>query len=131
MSFSLDGIEKILERQVVGPGINIFRKGEAGDIAYIVMRGEVEIFTFKENNEPVFLAKVGRGQMFGEMSLLNNRTRTATAFTKDGAELLKIPHRFLQKKLGAVDPFVRYWVEYLANRVMDLSSRFEGPNAPP
>jgi hypothetical protein len=48
--------------------------------------------------------------------------RGASAVTPDGCEVLAISETKLKQKLDEADPFVRYWVEYLSKRVIDLST---------
>jgi len=52
----------------------IFREGDTGDYLYILTSGEVEVF----NKEKGHLANLGPGEYFGEMALLNKKTRMAT-----------------------------------------------------
>lgn len=55
----------------------IFHEGDVGDYLYIIIKGEVEIFSSKDGVKKT-LAKLGEGEYFGEMALLNERARTAT-----------------------------------------------------
>ncbi|MCB1107116.1 MAG: FAD-dependent oxidoreductase [Chlamydiia bacterium] len=55
----------------------IFHEGDVGDYLYIIVNGEVEVFTKKGDQEKL-LAKLGKGEYFGEMALLNQRSRLAT-----------------------------------------------------
>lgn len=55
----------------------IFHEGDIGDYLYIIVSGEVEIFTTQEKKENI-IGKLGKGEYFGEMALLNQRSRSAT-----------------------------------------------------
>ena len=55
----------------------IFHEGDIGDFLYIITEGQVEILQ-KRGNEELRLAILGKGEFFGEMALLNQRSRTAT-----------------------------------------------------
>ena len=59
------------------PNEIIFHEGDVGDYLYIIVKGEVEIYQERENKKNV-LAILGKGEYFGEMSLLNERCRSAT-----------------------------------------------------
>ena len=61
--------------------------------------------------------------MFGELALITGRDRTVTASTMGGCEVLVLPAAYAESKLKKADPFLRYWIEYLMERVVDLSSR--------
>ncbi|WP_166829220.1 FAD-dependent oxidoreductase [Thalassoroseus pseudoceratinae] len=64
------------------PGETVFRQGDLGDSLYIILEGEAEVLVEKPgtNGEPTqeVVAKLTPGEYFGEMALLNNRTRSAT-----------------------------------------------------
>ena len=55
----------------------ILREGEAGETAYIIERGRVEVTKALEGRS-IHLAYVGAGEVFGEMSMIDDRPRSAT-----------------------------------------------------
>src|SRR5688572_20071689 len=57
----------------------IFAAGDKGDGFYVVQTGSVEIFADVGNNETRVLARIGRGDFFGEMAVLDNAPRSAGA----------------------------------------------------
>ena len=63
--------------------------------------------------------------MFGELALITGSDPTATASTMGGCEVLVLPAANVESKLKKADPFLRYWIEYLMERVVDLSSRID------
>lgn len=67
----------------------VFHEGDIGDYLYIIVKGNVDIFQEKGGKEEV-LANLGKGEFFGEMSLLNERTRTATVRCKEPTDVLAI-----------------------------------------
>ena len=69
-------VERILYRRTYAPGEVIFNQGDPGVGMYIVGEGEVEIRTEPEND---VLTTLGEGAFFGEVSLLNEVPRSATA----------------------------------------------------
>jgi CRP-like cAMP-binding protein len=115
--------EDRLTKQVFQPGATIFRTGEMDDTAYIVKSGDVQIFTRSAGGQPVLLTTLGPGQIVGELALLNERTRTATARTEHGCELLIVRPQQIAALLDNAPPFLRFWIEHLANRVIDLTKR--------
>jgi len=63
---------------VVADGDGIVREGDVGHDMFIVQSGRVRISKRKAHGE-VVLATLGRGDFFGEMSLLESLPREATA----------------------------------------------------
>jgi CRP/FNR family transcriptional regulator, cyclic AMP receptor protein len=61
------------------PGEILFREGEIGRALFILERGMVEISRKDETGESKKIAVLHPGDYFGEMSILDERPRTATA----------------------------------------------------
>lgn len=59
------------------PGEPVFRQGDLGDSLYIILKGEADVIR-EENGVQQTLARLHGGQFFGEMALMNQRTRNAT-----------------------------------------------------
>ncbi|MEM9071646.1 MAG: Crp/Fnr family transcriptional regulator [Myxococcota bacterium] len=70
-------------------GTILFRDGDAGDDMYVIQQGRVRIYTEVRAQEKQ-LAILGPGDFFGEMALLNNKPRTASASILEDATLLRI-----------------------------------------
>jgi len=68
-------------------GKMIFRQGDIGDRLFIVRSGLVEILAAGEDGKPELLARLGRGDCFGEMSLLTGERRSADALAASAVEL--------------------------------------------
>ncbi|QOZ12391.1 cyclic nucleotide-binding domain-containing protein [Bradyrhizobium sp. CCBAU 51765] len=114
---------KGLDRRVFPAGATIFAEGELGTIAYILLRGDVTIFVGYGTAQQRALTELKPGQMFGVHALMAGAQRAASAFTKGGCELLAVSEEKLKQKLDEADPFLRYWVDYLSKRIIDLSTQ--------
>ena len=100
-------------RQHFNEGQHIFREGEVGDSAFIVFDGSVAIYRLTEDSEEL-LATLAKGAMFGEMALIDDDTRMASAKAVDGpAELLVVSRAMFQKKMDVLDPFTRGLIKLL------------------
>jgi len=67
----------------------IFCEHEPGDELYIIQKGKIKITKIVDNNE-VLLAVLKPGDIFGEMALLENKPRSATAISFGESELLSV-----------------------------------------
>jgi hypothetical protein len=79
----------------------IFREGEAGDCAYVVVRGSVQVFAIDRNGDEVVLAQLKELDHVGEQSLLPGRSgrRNASLRACEDTTLLRIPKGEFQKVL--------------------------------
>lgn len=71
----IEDLMQRLEPRIFVPGEKIFKIDEPGDALYFIHSGEVEI----QNRENQTLARLKDGAFFGEMALLNDKPRSATA----------------------------------------------------
>jgi predicted component of type VI protein secretion system len=72
----------------VAAGQAIFREGDAGSEMYIIESGSVEIVRAARPNDP--LATLEAGDFFGEMSILEDQPRFASAVARNNCRLLRI-----------------------------------------
>lgn len=66
----------------------LFVEGMTGEILYVIKKGSVHITKKGANNQEIILATLKAGEFLGEMSLIDNRPRTATAKTAEESQLL-------------------------------------------
>ncbi len=68
----------------------LFDYGDPGDSMMVVVKGEVELFVKNKTGERTVLETVAAGEFFGEISLLDQGARNATAVCKSAVELLVV-----------------------------------------
>ncbi len=80
----------------------IFREGEAGDCAYVVLRGSVQVFATDRNGDEIVLAQLNEFEHVGEQSLLNDDSgrRNASLRACEETTLLRIPMAEFQTVLS-------------------------------
>src|SRR5690349_17479002 len=97
----VDLAQGVLDRRTYAAGTEIFRAGTSGSTAYLLLAGDVEIRA--PGKDGAVLAKVKVGQVFGELALLNQETRTATAYAVTLCEVAVISAGTLKRKLAQAD----------------------------
>jgi len=80
-------VERIVHRRTFVPGEEIFWENEPGLGMYIIKSGVVEI-SQTSKGVPQKLATLGEGDFFGEMALLDEAPRAASAVTQDDCEVI-------------------------------------------
>lgn len=90
------------EHQEIKAGELIFEENEFDEVAYLVVSGEVEIFRSSGNQEHV-LATVGRGEIIGEMSLIDSQPHVASARALSDTEVSLISRQSFQQRLDRLE----------------------------
>ncbi|MBW2459617.1 MAG: EAL domain-containing protein [Deltaproteobacteria bacterium] len=103
------------KRETYEPGSTVFREGEPGSCAYLIERGVVEISALK-NGEPYRLALLGEGDLFGEMALIDDELRTATATATEPAELVAISRDYFRERCDKADPILNVFLHVILER---------------
>lgn len=85
-----DALVKQMQLEQHDQGDLIITEGETGSSLYVVVSGEVKVYTKGPKGESVYLAKLGEGDFFGEVSVLTGKPRTATISASTRAELLRL-----------------------------------------
>lgn len=97
---------QVLERKTYPAGARIFREGDEGNRAYVIQTGMVEIVKMV-NGEEVILGTVTEGGIFGEMALIDDQPRMASARAVKGTTLIVVSREVFDQKLAKTDPFIR------------------------
>ena len=86
----LSSLAEAIDIRELGAGDTRFKAGEPGEALYVVRSGEIELFIKDTAGQRIALALVGPGEMFGELALLDQGPRTATAIAMSATELLEL-----------------------------------------
>jgi len=105
-------------------GTVIFREGDVGNEMYVIQSGRVNITKRSRDVEKV-LVTLGPGAFFGEMAIINNKPRSASAVVVDTARLLVIgPKTFDAMIRGNTEIAVRM-IKILAQRLQTADEQIE------
>jgi CRP-like cAMP-binding protein len=105
-------------------GTVLFKEGEPGKEMYVVQSGRVNITKTVRDTEKV-LATLGPGEFFGEMSILNNKPRSAGAIMAEDGKLLVIDPRTFEAMIrGNVEIAVRL-IKKLSDRLQEADAQIE------
>ena len=110
---------EVPEKKEVSKGEILFEEGDSGEEAYLILEGEVEIFQRIGEKERV-IATLGRGEIIGEMSLIDSQPRMASARVLDNSKVTIITQKNLTtrlKVLGENDKVLRRLLDVLVNRL--------------
>jgi CRP-like cAMP-binding protein len=105
-------------------GTVLFHEGETGKEMFVLQAGKV-VITKTVRDTVKILATLGPGEFFGEMALISNRPRNATATVEEPARLLVIdPKTFEGMIRGNTEIAVRM-IKKLAERLDEADAQIE------
>lgn len=121
------GVEDVLFQRLgktFPPGTVLFRDGERGKEMYVIQTGKVKI-SKEVRGEEQTLAVLGAGEFFGEMAILNNKPRSASATVVEESKMLVIdPKTFEAMIKGNTEIAVRM-IKKLAQRLEETDQQIE------
>lgn len=99
----------------------LFTAGEKGAEMYVVRSGAVRVFVTSRGVEKT-LAVLGPGEFVGEMSILTDQPRTATAVVVEDADLLVVGVRVLEEMIVHNTEIALRLIRKLARRLESADS---------
>lgn len=102
-------------------GTVLFREGEVGEEMYVIQSGRVQL-TRRVRGREMHLGTLPPGEFFGEMAIVNNRPRTATATIIEEAHLLVIDGRTFEAMVRGNSEIALRFIKKLATR-LELSNQ--------
>lgn len=83
-------LAEVVGYRQVPAGTTLFQAGEPGESLFVVRSGEIEL-SIKDNlGQKITLTHATKGEIFGELALLEDKPRSATAVAESDAELIEL-----------------------------------------
>ena len=86
-------------------GATLFEHGDDAAHAYMILAGQIEI-SAEQGGRHVVIANLGPNEVFGELALISEQPRTATARALEDTEVMVITRDHLQKVIDSADPLL-------------------------
>lgn len=118
-------LQRLLTRcpvQAIPAHRDIFLQGEPGEALYVILAGEIEILQSLDG-APVRLSAFHAGEYFGEMALLDDAPRSATARTLSESVLLEVHKQDLLELLRERPAFLTDAARVLSARLRDMNAQ--------
>ncbi|WP_420547453.1 Crp/Fnr family transcriptional regulator [Curvivirga sp.] len=116
---------RILNRRTFAQGDIIFHEGDKGSQAYVVQRGRVRIIKNMSSGNKGTLGFVETGGIFGEMALMDNSPRMATAVADEPTVVISIPEETVKKKLSKSNPVTKMMLMVMIRMLRSMSHDVE------
>lgn len=121
-----------MKRQTFKANSLIFDEGQPGDFVYIIRSGEVEIRKGYHSTNPQTVAKLGKGEIFGEVALFDDSPRMASVVAMTDVDAILMSREAFRKRVDAMDPAIKTIVLSLVAKTRqmgeDMVSRKAGVN---
>ncbi|WP_031481738.1 cyclic nucleotide-binding domain-containing protein [Maridesulfovibrio frigidus] len=97
-------------------GQEIFKEGQESSVAYMIKKGAVNIYKVL-NNEKIILARLGEGEIFGEMGIISKGSRTANAEAAEYCDLVILTDQIILKLLDQCPKTIQYMIRLFVKRL--------------
>lgn len=124
-------VVRAMRRQLYTQGETLFRQGEHGEAAYVILRGTLTGCIEFEGHVPPYRFSLQAGALFGEMSLVTGLPRTATLIAEGELELLEIPRAAFVHLLDARPDIPARLAELVSQRAAENAARYAELKAQP
>lgn len=116
-------LAKALVPRRFSPGQVIFHLGDPGGLLYLISRGKVKISHTTSDGQEVVLAILGPGDFFGEMALIDDAPRSATAITLEPSETWTLHREEFIQYLTDNPDFALHVLKTLARHIRRLNTQ--------
>ena len=113
-----------MDQKKFAAGEILFSEGDAGDTAFLVAQGAVQV-TREINGKETVLGEIGPGQILGEMALINNQPRMATAKAKEDTVCVFVPVGVFESELGNMNAFMKALMLNLIGRLRTAADKMD------
>ena len=110
------------ERLTYDAGQVMFNAGDAGDAAFIIIDGEVEI-SVPTPSGPIIVNTLGKNELLGEIAIFGDVPRTATAKATSKLETLKISKDMFVKVIRENPDAAIELIKILAGRLANTTTQ--------
>jgi len=109
-------------------GVELFHEGQAGDSMFLILEGQMRVFTRKrDSEESLLLRMLEAGDSFGEIALLSQIPRSATVEATKPSVLIKISapmlNRLLTEQPALAAQFLFHVAKTLGRQLTDLTTK--------
>lgn len=122
-----DGALKVLARVAhvkhVPRRTYLFYQDDAGDAAYVVRTGEIAILLTTSDGRELVINEIHPGECFGELALLTNEPRSASALARKDSDIVILPRAEFLAELERQPKLMRHVLEVTAQRLRASTER--------
>ena len=115
---TLAELAPLMQEEEIESGTVVFKEEDPGDCMYIILSGKIQIHKGKTT-----LAILNEKEVFGELSLLDAETRSATATAQTDCILFKIDQEPFYELIDTRPEVARGFIKILCNRLRQINEK--------
>ncbi|MGD8379566.1 MAG: cyclic nucleotide-binding domain-containing protein [Gammaproteobacteria bacterium] len=119
------------EKRVYRRGDVLLHEGESVGGIFVVQKGRVLIVR-EENGDEITIAEIGPGQIFGEMSFIENQPAGASVVAEEATQALLISHDYIaaiiKQNPGFFGRFYQSLAAILSRRLRETNALITSPS---
>ena len=112
-----------MEKRTFEIAETLFNEGDKGTCAFLIKQGEVKITKLDGQSKKKTIAHLGKGNIIGEMALIDDAPRAATAIAMGQVETMEVSREDFQKRLEKSDPVISLLLQTLTDRLRTQSKK--------
>lgn len=107
-------------------GIQVITEGEAGDAVYFILSGRVKVTLYGEEGREIVLAVLKEGDMFGELSIIDDKPRSANVEAITDIHCLVVSKAAFLEYLSRHHKVYMRFFAYLTGRLREATRKIGG-----
>jgi CRP/FNR family cyclic AMP-dependent transcriptional regulator len=119
----LEEVARVAVPRSYPKGVRVFHEGDMSDACYIVREGDLRVTREHSDGRAIALATLGRGDIFGELAMLDGGSRSASVETLSDAELLALPAGDVRRVIAAHGDIAAKLIVALTRRLRETNER--------
>ena len=122
----LEAIARVTIKRSIHKDQVIILAEEEGDTLFIIIKGQVKVSILSEDGREVILSLLGEGAVFGELSLLDGKPRSANVVATQDAEIYTLRRPDFLQLMSRVPQIAISLLAELATRLRRTDRKIEG-----
>jgi CRP/FNR family transcriptional regulator len=119
----LERISRVAIPRSFPAGVRVFHEGDRSDACYLVRSGDLRVTREHSDGRAIALATLGRGDIFGELAMLDGQARSASVETLSDSELLALPAVDFRRLLAQHSEISVKLIAALTRRLRETNER--------
>jgi signal transduction histidine kinase len=120
----LASLKRVTREVSFAGGAEIFKEGDAGDALYVVKSGQVQISAVIGAGERQVLSRVPGGDVFGELAIIDNQPRSATAMAEVETVVYVVPRDAMVTMLTSSPQFSFSMMREITQRLREFNRQY-------